>query len=157
RLVPRLLLRPVCQLLAVRRKRWPTIRRPVVLGQTLPIRRTTCYRNAAEVVVRAPRLVLLWHSGEDKVLAVRAESVVVARLERRRGRISVAVAGCHVLRLAGLAVVQRHHEEVLPLVLDVGIPVTVEKLFEHLRLDGTLVNLFLSLLVRGVAFLERRL
>src|SRR5262249_51860793 len=65
--------------------------------------------------------------------------------------IGVAVAGRHVLRLAALAVAIRHHEQVLPLVLDVAVPVAIEELGEDLGLDRVLLGLFLPLLVGGVA------
>src|SRR5262249_12960144 len=133
--------------------------RRVVFRQTLPLRRTACDRHPANVVVGAPSLVFFRHSREHEVLAVRAERVIVPRRKRVRGRIGVAVAGRHVLGLSEVLAcaagwVKGDNEQVLPLVLDVLIPVAEEQLGEDLGLDRVLLGVFLALLVQLVALVE---
>src|SRR5439155_2484997 len=89
-----------------------------------------------EVVVGAPRLMLLRRRGEYEVRAIRAEGVIDAGGKRRRGREGVPVAGSHVARLAGLAALEITHEQMLPLVLDVFIPVAEKEPLEDAHLDG---------------------
>src|SRR5262249_32782026 len=101
RLVARLLLGPLRQFLAVRREYRAAVRGRRVLRQALPLLRAAGDGHPANLVVRAPRLGLLRHGGEDEVLAVRAEREVFARLERGRGREGVPVAGGNVLGLGG--------------------------------------------------------
>src|SRR5947199_192115 len=104
-----------------------SVRRVVVLRQALPLFLAAGDRHAAEIVVGAPRLALLWHRGEYQIVPVRTEGKVIADREGTRRRIRIAVAGRDVLRLSPLAVVPRNDEQVLALVLDVGVPVAVEQ------------------------------
>src|SRR5205085_669370 len=61
----------------------------------------------------------------------------------------------HVARLAGLAVVKGHHEQVLPLVLDPLVPVAEEEFGEDTGLDRAFLGLLLPLAVERVALRKR--
>src|SRR5437899_949325 len=97
--------------------------------------------DAEQVVIGAPGFVAQRRRRVNQLVPVRTESEVIANRKGGGGWIGIAVARGDIFRLAALAVVERHDEQMLPLVADVFVPMAIEKPGEDLGLDRVLLGL----------------
>ena len=126
----------------------------IALGQGLPVALRVAQINSTKIVIGRPTFPLGRHRRDDQIATIGSETKIVPRAERHASRISIPIPRSHV---AALGPIGLDHKDMLPLVLDVRIPVAIKESGKNLGFHQTRGGLFVCFLVLCIRLSKRQL